>query len=246
MELKTIYTSNIPVDCYIMRGRLESDGVDCFIFDDNIIWVNPFWAVAIGGVKLKVPLDQVDLAEKIMSLIKQDKLIDDNGVYEMSTVFENEISRQNEIINIKTQIRKDTSLIDKPDYIKTNWLNHEEIHQLLDSEKKFIAFANTKFIFTWEQFWYELFDFDRSVFKYFRTRPVEYYLDKELADNYNCKSIDKSNMICSNCKSDEVSYGYTLDIKWGIIYLIFSFLFSAPFPLIKRNHHCFNCGLDFN
>ena len=68
MELKTIYTSNTPVECYIIKGRLESEGLDCFIFDDNIIWVNPFRAVAVGGVKLKVPSVQVEFAEKIMSL----------------------------------------------------------------------------------------------------------------------------------------------------------------------------------
>lgn len=246
MELKTVFTSNIPMDCYIIKGRLESEGLDCFIFDDNIVWVNPFKAVAVGGVKLKVPSDQIDLAEKIMSLVKQNKLIDDDGEYEMAKVFENEISRQNEILNIKIQIRKDNYLIDNPDDIKTNWLNHEEIHKLIDSEKKFIELANTKFIFSWDQFWYELFDFDRSVFQYFRTRPVEYYLDKELVENYNSKSINKSNMICRNCSSDEVYYGYTLDIKWGILYLIFSVLISAPFPLIMRSHHCFNCGSDFN
>ena len=246
MELKTVFTSNIPMDCYIIKGRLESEGLDCFIFDNNIVWVNPFKAVAVGGVKLKVPTDQIDLAEKIMSLVKQNKLIDDNGEYEMAQVFENEISRQNEILNIKTQVRKNNYLIDNPADIKPNWLNHEEIHQLIDSEKKFIELTNTKFIFAWEQFWFELFDFDRSVFQYFRTRPVEYYLDKELVENYNSKSINKSDMICRNCGSDEVYYGYTLDIKWGILYLIFSVLISAPFPLIMRSHHCFNCGSDFN
>ncbi len=246
MELKTIYTSNIPVDCYILKGRLESDGLDCFIYDDNIVWVNPFRAVAVGGVKLKVPTDQFERAEKILSLIKLNKLIDENGEYEMSVVFENEISRQNEILDIKTQVRKDNSLIDKPDYIKSSRLDNDEIHQLLDSEKKFKEFADAKFIFSWEQFLYELFDFDRSIFKYFRIRPVEYYLDKELTDNYNNKSHDVSDITCINCKSNEVSHGYNLDLKWGIVYLIFSFLFSAPFPMIKRSHHCFNCGSDFN
>jgi hypothetical protein len=246
MELKTIYTSNIPVECYIIKGRLESEGLDCFIFDDNIIWVNPFRAVAVGGVKLKVPVDQVELAEMIMSFIEQDKLMDEHGEYEMSAVFENEIIRQNEILDIKTQVRKNTSLIENPNEIKTEYLNHDEIHQLLESEKKFNEFANTKFTFKWEQFLFELFDFDRDVFKYFRIRPVEYYLDKELVDNYNYKSINKSTTLCRYCKSDEVSYSYTLDIKWGIIYILLLALVSVPFPMIVRNHHCFNCGSDFN
>jgi len=64
VKLETIFSSNIPVDCYILKGRLETDGFDCFVFDENIVWVHPFKAVAIGGVKLKVPSDQLILAQK--------------------------------------------------------------------------------------------------------------------------------------------------------------------------------------
>jgi len=78
-KLETIYTSNIPIDCHILRGRLESEGLDCFIFDDRIVWVHPFFAVAVGGVKLKVPINQIEFGEKIISLVKQGKLIDDKG-----------------------------------------------------------------------------------------------------------------------------------------------------------------------
>lgn len=68
MEFKTIFTSNIPIDCHILKGRLQSDGLDPFIFDENIIWLDPFKAVAIGGVKLKVPANQV--SQLLKSLVQ--------------------------------------------------------------------------------------------------------------------------------------------------------------------------------
>lgn len=67
-KLLTIFSSNIPVDCHILKGRLSTDGIDCFIFDEQIVWVDPFKAVAIGGVKLKVPSNQFDLVIETMKI----------------------------------------------------------------------------------------------------------------------------------------------------------------------------------
>jgi hypothetical protein len=245
IQLKTIFTSNIPIDCHILKGRLETDGFNCFVFDENFVCVNPFKAVAIGGVKLKVPSDQTEDAEKTINLIKQGKLIDENGEYEISSVLENDINRQIVILDIKYRIRKATSLLDKPDNIKSVWLNNDEIDELIDSEKKFQELSNIKFSFSWRKFCFELFDFDRSIFKYLRVRPVEFYIDKELVENYNSSDKSETNTICPRCKSENVRYGYAMDYKWDVLYLILSFLIFIPFPLIRKKHHCFNCGFDF-
>jgi hypothetical protein len=37
-KLKTIFSSNIPVVCHIIRGRLETECIRCFIYDENMIW----------------------------------------------------------------------------------------------------------------------------------------------------------------------------------------------------------------
>jgi len=74
MLLQTIYNSNIPVNCHILKGRLESDGLACFLFDEQTVWVHPFYAVAIGGVKLKVPADQLASGQNIMGAVRNGKL----------------------------------------------------------------------------------------------------------------------------------------------------------------------------
>ncbi|HEY4786162.1 MAG TPA: DUF2007 domain-containing protein [Bacteroidales bacterium] len=245
MQLKTIFSSNSPIDCYIVKNRLESEGIDCFVFDDHMVWVDPFYAVAVRGVKLKVPSDQTEKALQIIRLVKSDRLIDDHGEYEMANVFVNEMSRQNEILEIKSLIRNKPSLIDSPKEIKTDLLNQEEVNEIISEEKKLLEFSKTRLNFTWEDFWGTLFDPDHSIFKYLRPRPAEYYLDKELVDRYNNPVGTQSSMICSHCNSENVSYGYAIDYKWDVLYLVLSLIVS-PFPLVRKKYHCFNCGSDFN
>lgn len=245
IKLETIFSSNIPIDCHILKGRLESEGLNCFVYDENIVWVHPFKAVAIGGVKLKVPSDQLDLANEILKQIEKGNLFDENGEYKTSEIFNSEYDRQLEVLKIKSEIRKNPTLLDKPVKLETSILNQNEIDSIIDSEKKFQILLNKKLGFNWKNFLYELFDFDRDVFKYLRFRPVEYYLDKEIVDNFNNKTLSNSSNSCPKCKSDNTRNGYAIDYKWDVLYLILSLLFFTPFPLIRKKTHCFNCGYDF-
>lgn len=46
------------IDAHIMRARLESEDILCFLFDENTIGLNPLFANMLGGIKLKIkPLD---------------------------------------------------------------------------------------------------------------------------------------------------------------------------------------------
>lgn len=245
IKLETIFSSNIPIDCHILKGRLEREGLNCFVFDENIVWVHPFRAVAIGGVKLKVPSDQLDLANEIMRQIENGNLFDENGEYEITQIFHSEFDRQMEILRIKSEIRKNPALIDRDIQIETTMLNRDEIHSIVDAEKEFQALFHKKLNFNWKDFFYELFDFDRDVFKYLRYRPVEYFLDKEIVDNYQSKNLSDMAVFCPNCKSNNTRHGYAIDYKWDILYLILSLLFLVPFPLIRKKTHCFECGFDF-
>ena len=245
ISLITIFSSNIPIDCHIIKGRLETDGLDCYIFDENIVLVHPFKAVAVGGVKLKVPSDQTTKAEKIIGAINSGRLYDNEGEYDLRNELESEIKKQNEILEIRTLIRNNPIILEKKTDFNSKLLNHKEIELIIESEKKQLQLAKKKLNFTLKQFWYELFDFDRSVFKYLRTKPVEFYIEKDIILNFNSQNKTESKAICPNCKSENVNYGYAIDYKWDIPYLIFSFLISVPFPLYRKSYHCFDCGFNF-
>jgi hypothetical protein len=242
--LFTVYSSNLPIDCHILKGRLESDGIICFIFDENLVWVYPFYAVAIGGVKLKVPVNQVNIARKIISSIEAGMLKDDQGEYEISSVFNNEKKRQNELMEAKLHIRQNPGLLDTPDKINLTMLNNDEKDVFIESEKEFHKYSSLEIEYTWSQFWYELFDFERNFFSYLRPIPPEYYIEKELVDHYFSKAASEKSTICPQCKSDNVSFGYATDDSLDLLYLILSGLFT-PFPPLRKNHHCFDCGHNF-
>jgi hypothetical protein len=244
-ELITIYSSNVAIECHILKGRLETEGIPCFIFDEHTISVHPFKAVALGGVKLKVPIDKIIQSQNILNLIAKNKLIDENGEYLISEIFENEIKRQNEILTLKNRIRSEATLFHKEIDYNKEYIEQSEFEEIIKQEKVFFNLSKMKFKFSWNQFFYELFDFERSVFKYLRSKPIDFYIDKEIVENF-IKQVEEKNIYdCPRCNSDNVAFGYAIDYKWDITYLILSILLTVPMFLVRKNCHCFECGFNF-
>ena len=224
---------------------MESEGIDSFIDDENMVWVHPFRAVAIGGVKLKVPSDQADHARLILDAVSENKLIDNDGEYDLSEALDKSIDRQNEILEIKSRIRKDETWLNRVGEIQSKILSQAEIEKLAFEEREFNALTKRTFSFSWKDFLGELFDFDGQVFKYLRPKSVDYYLEKELVDHYKNNSSDNLTGTCPKCKSDNISFGYAIDYKWDVPYLILSLLLSTPLPPYRKNYHCFDCKNNF-
>ena len=111
-NLKTIYTSNYPIDCHIIKGRLESENIHCYIFDENVINVHPFRSVSVGGVKLKVESRQVERSESILKNIENQILQDEFGSYNVNETLRNEFIRQNIVLNLKKIIQENPKILD--------------------------------------------------------------------------------------------------------------------------------------
>lgn len=244
-NLKTIFTSNIPIECYIKSRRLEREGIECFIFDENIVWVDPFSAVAVGGAKLKVQENNYEEATTILKSIEKNTLFDSTGEYQLPDVFTSEIEFQNEILSLKSQIRNNPTLLDRSEKIQNNKLSNEILLVVIEEEKEFQRLKNLRINFSINQLLYELFDPNRSLLKYLRIRPVEYYIEKEMVTSYERGLKTQTKHYCPNCNSDNVSYGQAIDAKWDFLFLILSFLFTQPFPLFRKKFHCFDCGNNF-
>lgn len=69
-RLITIATCNELTEAHILKGRLEAEGILCFLGDEHIVGAQPFYAVAVGGIKLKVPENDVDEAKAILASIQ--------------------------------------------------------------------------------------------------------------------------------------------------------------------------------
>jgi predicted nucleic acid-binding Zn ribbon protein len=54
MSLVTIITFDDAISAHVLKAKLESEEILCFIHDENIVTLNPLYNFAVGGVKLKV------------------------------------------------------------------------------------------------------------------------------------------------------------------------------------------------
>ncbi|WP_207214141.1 putative signal transducing protein [Brumimicrobium glaciale] len=61
-------TSDNNIDIHMMKGKLESEEITCYVFDENIVTLNPLFNIAVGGIKLRV--HELD-AEKAKDIIKE-------------------------------------------------------------------------------------------------------------------------------------------------------------------------------
>ena len=72
-----IATFQYSSEARIFKGKLESEGIEVFMRDNNTVDSNPLYSNAVGGVKLFVKNDNFDKATDILSKISQYSL-DDN------------------------------------------------------------------------------------------------------------------------------------------------------------------------
>lgn len=238
--LKTIFTSTYPIDLYAIKGRLETEGIHCFIKDENIINVHPFYSNAVGGAKLTVPDEQYEKAKKIISEIT-------NGEFKLNS--EQEFQKTFEELELRSIIRNSlnkTEINELIKHYKFKLLTDKEIEQIIQIEKEYINNRNNEKL-TWEIFWSEL--IDGNIFKYIKRNKTVFYLEEDLItkkDNIEIRQIQ-----CPECKSENVKFGYSTHVRQGpiefLFTIIFSFLFCGglPFPKFRKRYHCFECNKEF-
>ncbi|MBI1341684.1 MAG: DUF2007 domain-containing protein [Terrimonas sp.] len=61
------------IDANIILGRLENEGINCWLMDENTVTVNPIWNQAVGGIKLMVASQQAEWALELLSAFKEEK-----------------------------------------------------------------------------------------------------------------------------------------------------------------------------
>ncbi|WP_026904851.1 DUF2007 domain-containing protein [Pedobacter glucosidilyticus] len=68
MALITLKEFDNPIDAHLLKSRLINEDIDCYIFDENIVALNPLYNTAIGGIKLRI--DERDL-DKALIILKE-------------------------------------------------------------------------------------------------------------------------------------------------------------------------------
>lgn len=68
------YTS----EAYLFKGKLESEGIEVFLQNENTINTDPLLSNAVGGVKLFVKAEDVMKSKQVLATIPEYS-VDDNG-----------------------------------------------------------------------------------------------------------------------------------------------------------------------
>lgn len=66
-QLVTIASYSNPIEANLHKAKLEAHGITCFLMDENMVSIVPFYSLAIGNIKLKVPASESDKAVTILS-----------------------------------------------------------------------------------------------------------------------------------------------------------------------------------
>jgi DNA-directed RNA polymerase subunit RPC12/RpoP len=77
-NLVTLGSFEFLADVQIIKGRLESEGINVTLKDENTIGVEPFASNAIGGIKLQVHTSDKEKAQAIYNELRK-YAVDENG-----------------------------------------------------------------------------------------------------------------------------------------------------------------------
>src|SRR5687767_10798818 len=61
------------IDAHIAKGRLEEEGINCWLKDENTVTLNPIWTQAVGGIKLMVAATQAERAQELLQSFQEEK-----------------------------------------------------------------------------------------------------------------------------------------------------------------------------
>ncbi len=65
MEFLVLQSFNNYVDAHLLLARLESEGIECWLKDENTVTIFPVWTNAVGGIKLLVRKEDYNRASVI-------------------------------------------------------------------------------------------------------------------------------------------------------------------------------------
>jgi predicted RNA-binding Zn-ribbon protein involved in translation (DUF1610 family) len=69
MSFVVLQTFDNYVSAHISMGRLEEDGIHCWLKDENTVTIDPILTNAVGGIKLMVDASQSEKAAGILRVI---------------------------------------------------------------------------------------------------------------------------------------------------------------------------------
>lgn len=80
MHLTTLRTFDNYVTAHIVKTKLEGEGIRCVLIDENTVTIQWHIANAIGGIKLKVSIKDVEHANHILEVTEKEAIAESQTV----------------------------------------------------------------------------------------------------------------------------------------------------------------------
>ncbi|MEK7227208.1 MAG: DUF2007 domain-containing protein [Bacteroidota bacterium] len=72
MEFVLVQVYDNYISAHIAKGRLEEDGINCWLKDENTVTIDPILTNAVGGIKLMVEKTRSEEAAGILRIIENE------------------------------------------------------------------------------------------------------------------------------------------------------------------------------
>jgi hypothetical protein len=66
-DFETVTQLFNPTDAYVLAGCLEAAGIPTVVADTNLVQVHSLLAIAVGGVRIRVPATRIDEAKNVIA-----------------------------------------------------------------------------------------------------------------------------------------------------------------------------------
>lgn len=67
------------IDAHILKAAIEAEGITCYLFDENIVTMNPLFNITVGGIKLAVATGDYEAAFNVLKLIEDRPFLDEDN-----------------------------------------------------------------------------------------------------------------------------------------------------------------------
>jgi predicted Zn-ribbon and HTH transcriptional regulator len=73
----TVATFDNSIDAHIAKTKLDSEGIDSYIFDENIVSAYPLYNITVGGIKLRTRSSDAENARIILNHVNDSPFTDE-------------------------------------------------------------------------------------------------------------------------------------------------------------------------
>ena len=73
MEFVILKSFTNYIDAHILLGRMQEEGIDCWLKNEDTTTIMPIWTNALGGIQLMVDSDQAQKATRLLKEFEDER-----------------------------------------------------------------------------------------------------------------------------------------------------------------------------